>query len=210
VSSADAPPAAVPATPAPRRAAPMAPTSMAFAGAAVPLCGSQRGARVAAAPCGWYRAARPATAAAAPRRRCRCLSMSADAPAASAAAAADGPIDVDAAAAPPTAADVAAEPEADLPTRLAAKRAALAANADKRAADEKWATDVAAKLEEINAALDAFDGGLSEEEREDLRIDVYMLKKTATDTVGVMAAGAADADALRAEIEALEAEVGAA
>jgi len=185
----------------------MEPTSMAFAGAAMPLCGDQRGARVAAAPCGGYRAGRPATAVVSHRRRCR-LSMAADAPAASAAAAAGEPVDV-AAAAAPTAAD-AAEPEPDAATRLAAKRAALTANAKKRAADEKWATDVAAKLVEIHAALEAPDGGLSEEEREDLRVDVYMLKKTAADTVGVMAAGAADADALRADIEALEAEVEAA
>lgn len=107
-------------------------------------------------------------------------------------------------------AEAEAEAEADAPTRLAAKRAAAAAGADKRAADRKWLTDVAAKLAEITAALDAADSGMSDDEREDARVDVYMLRKTAADTEGVLAAGAAEDAALAADIEALEAEVRAA
>lgn len=122
-----------------------------------------------------------------------------------------GVVSPDAAAAPPPAGppvdeEVEAEAE-DAPTRLAAKKAAAAAAAKKRAADRKWLTDVAAKLAEITAALDDAASGMSEEEREDARVNVYMLRKTAADTKGVLAAGAAEDAARAAEIEALEAEV---
>lgn len=102
------------------------------------------------------------------------------------------------------------EKEADAPTRLAAKRAAAAAAAEKRAADRQWQTDVAAKLAEITAALEDPVSTLTAEEREDAEVDVYMLRKTAADTVGVLAAGAVEDAALAAEIDALEAEVRAA
>lgn len=100
--------------------------------------------------------------------------------------------------------------EADAPTRLATKRAEAKAAAEKRAADRKWLTDVAAKLAEITTLLEAGDSGMSEDEREDARVDVYMLRKTAADTEKVLAAGAAEDAARAAEIEALEAEVQAA
>lgn len=122
-----------------------------------------------------------------------------------------GVVSPDAAAAPspagpPVGVEVEAEAE-DAPTRLASKKAAAAAAAKKRAADRQWLTDVAAKLAEITAALDDAASGMSEEEREDARVDVYMLRKTAADTEGVLAAGAAEDAARAAEIEALEAEV---
>lgn len=187
----------------------MAPVTVAFVGAAG-LAPRVRLGRVSVVP-SIGRSATGVTAAAAARRRRPSIRASA------ASATGSGLVTPDASAAaaspaqPPVGVKVeATEAEADAPTRLAAKRAAAAAAAEKRAADRRWLTDVAAKLAEITATLEAPDSDMSEEEREDARVDVYMLRKTAADTQGVLAAGAAEDAALALEIEALEAEVRAA
>lgn len=188
----------------------MAPPTVTFVGAAGLAPSARLGRAAASVP----RTARPANGmtVVVAAHRCR-PSMHAD----TSSATDSGVVTPDASAAehspavPPVEVEVeASEAEADAPTRLAAKQAAAAAAAEKRAADRKWLTDVAAKLAEITATLEAPDSGMSEEEREDARVDMYMLRKTADDTEGVLAAGAAEDAALAAEIEALEAEVGAA